>query len=298
MKKFAVFILSLSLLGVMTAHSEDAPSVSSSPIKGALHLLQGSGGNVVASVGLDGILIIDDDYAPYADAYQQAINALVPGSGEVEVPQFVVNTHWHGDHTGGNLYWAEKGSVIVAHTNVRQRMSTRQDMKALGRVVEPSPAPALPVVTFGDSLALHFNDDDIEILHFPEGHTDGDAVVFFAKANVVHLGDHFFLNAFPFVDIGSGGSIAGYVANVAAILERVDGSTIIIPGHGATMANKRDLQRFHAMLTSTVESVASRLGKGQTKESIIEDGLGDQWASWGKGFINEAMWIDTIAASL
>jgi cyclase len=122
--------------------------------------------------------------------------------------------------------------------------------------------------------------------------------VFFAKANVVHLGDHFFMNAFPFVDLDSGGSIAGYAANIAAILERVDGSTIIIPGHGGTMANKGDLELYHAMLTSTVESVASRLGKGQTKESIIEDGLAGKWSSWGNGFINEAMWINTIAAGL
>ena len=251
---------------------------------------------MVASVGADGILIIDDDYAAYANAYQDALNKLVPGSKEAEVPQFVINTHWHGDHTGGNLYWGDQGSVIVAHTNVRARMSTRQDMKARGQVVEPSPVAALPVVTYGDSLALHFNDDDIEILHLPNGHTDGDSVVFFAKANVVHMGDHLFKNAFPFIDLDSGGSVAGYTANIAAVLARVDDSTVIIPGHGGTTATKGDLKRYHTMLTSTVEIVASRLGQGQTKESIIENGLGEKWSSWGRGFIKEKMWINTIAA--
>lgn len=298
MKKLSLLVLSFSLLGVSTAHSADAPSVSTTPIKGALHLLQGRGGNVVASVGVDGILIIDDDYAAYADAYQAALNKLVPGSDEAEVPQFVINTHWHGDHTGGNVYWADKGSVIVAHSNVRERMSTRQDMKRRGQVVEASSASSLPVITFGDSMALHFNNDDIEVLHLPNGHTDGDSVVFFAKANVVHMGDHFFMNTFPFVDLDSGGSIAGLTANIAAVLARVDDSTIIIPGHGGKRATKEDLQRYHTMLMATVESVSSRLSQGQTKESIVEEGLGEKWTSWGKGFINEETWIKTIAAEL
>ncbi|MFK8049173.1 MAG: MBL fold metallo-hydrolase [Halioglobus sp.] len=299
MKKFSQLLISISLLGIIPAHAaEDAPSVSTSPIKGALHLLQGRGGNVVASVGADGILIIDDDFAAYADAYQRALNKLVPGSDDAQVPQFVINTHWHGDHTGGNLYWGDKGSVIVAHSNVRARMSTRQEMKVSGRVVEASPAAALPVVTYGDSMALHFNDDDIEILHLPTGHTDGDSVVFFAKANVVHMGDHFFMNSFPFVDLGSGGNVAGFTANISAVLDRVDDTTIIIPGHGGKRATKKDLQRYHEMLVTTVKSVSVRMEKGQTQESIVEDGLDDKWASWGQGFINEEMWIKTIAAGL
>jgi len=298
MKKLAQLVLSLSLLSVAVTHAAEEPSVSSLVIKGSLHLLQGRGGNVMASVGPDGILIVDDDYANYANAYQAALNKLVPASRDAQVPQFVINTHWHNDHSGGNRYWGGQGSVIVAHANVRQRMSTRQDMKALGQVVEPSPAVALPVVTFGDSLALHFNADDIEVLHLPKGHTDGDSAVFFLKANVAHLGDHFFMNAFPFVDLGSGGTVAGYIANIEQLLARVDDATIIVPGHGGTTATKQDLYRYHTMLVETVESVTSRSAQGQSAESIVAGGLDDKWSSWGSGFISEEKWIKTIVASL
>ncbi|MEH6593181.1 MAG: MBL fold metallo-hydrolase [Halioglobus sp.] len=284
--------LIVSLTGL--AQSEAPPSVRTTEVTPSLFLLQGRGGNVLASVGVDGILLIDADYAPFAPAYQNALAALAKTGS---VPQFVINTHWHGDHTGGNAFWGEQGAVIVAHNNVRQRMSTRQEMKALGKVVEPSPAVALPVVTYGDSLALHFNGDDIEVQHFARGHTDGDSVVFFSAANVVHLGDHFFKDAFPFVDIGSGGSVSAYTANIAALLARVDETTIIIPGHGATSANKADLQRYHNMLVSTSAAVLSKLGQGLSVEDISAQGLDEQWQSWGQGFINEATWIATIAAS-
>ena len=273
-----------------------APEVSVTPLKGALYLLQGRGGNVLASLGDDGILIIDDDYAQYASAYQQALNNLQPGSGYAQTPSFVINTHWHGDHTGSNEFWAERGSVIVAHNNVRLRMSSRQEMKALDTVVEASPPSALPVVTYGDSLVLHFNSDDIEIQHFPRGHTDGDSTVFFSKENVVHMGDHFFNDAFPFIDLGSGGSVAGYLANIETLLTRVDRSTVIIPGHGA-VANKADLERYYEMLSATTGAVKAALASGQSLAQVIEQGLGDKWSSWGQGFINEEMWISTVAAS-
>ena len=274
--------------------SEEQPSVSVTPLKGPLHLMQGRGGNVVVSIGEDGVLLVDDDYAPYAPAYQQAIAKLTESDIE---PRFVINTHWHGDHTGSNAFWGERGAVIMAHTNVRRRMSTRQDMKALGRVVEPSPKVALPVVTYGDSLAVHFNGDDIEVRYYPRGHTDGDSVVFYSRENVVHMGDLFFKDAFPFVDIGSGGDVFGYAANVEALLARVDDSTLIVPGHGA-LANKADLRRFHQMLIKTSSIVKSGLEQGMTVEAITEQGLGQEWLSWGKGFIDEAMWIRTIAGSV
>jgi glyoxylase-like metal-dependent hydrolase (beta-lactamase superfamily II) len=277
-----------------TSAAEEQPSVSVTPLKGPLHLMQGRGGNVVVSIGDDGVLLVDDDYAPYAGAYQQAIAKLTESDIE---PRFVLNTHWHGDHTGSNTYWGERGAVIMAHTNVRQRMSTRQEMKALDRVVEPSPKVALPVVTYGDSLAVHFNGDDIEVQYYPRGHTDGDSVVFYSRENVVHMGDLFFKDAFPFVDIGSGGDVFGYTANVEALLARVDDSTLIVPGHGS-LANKADLKRFHQMLITTSTKVKSGLEQGMTVEAITEQGLGPEWASWGKGFINEAKWISIIAGSL
>jgi len=268
-------------------------SVTTTPLKGNLYLLKGRGGNVVASVGSDGVMIVDDDYPQYASAYHDALNALTDDKGEAS---FVINTHWHGDHTGGNEYWGDRGAVIVAHTNVRERMSTRQEMKAMDRVVEPSAHSALPVVTFGDSLALHFNDEDIEVQHLPAGHTDGDSVVFFTAHNLVHMGDHFFKDAFPFVDISSGGNVMSFTKNIETMLARVDDETVIVPGHGS-VSNKADLQRYLSMLQTTTALVQSKLAQGMSVEAITEEGLGEEWSSWGQGFIKEGYWIGFIAGS-
>lgn len=285
--------LSLSVAG--PAAADEPPTVEATPVKGGLHVLQGRGGNVLASIGDDGILLVDDDYAEYAPAYAAALAGLDPAGRQ---PRFVINTHWHGDHTGGNQFWAGRGAVVVAHANVRRRMSTRQEMKALGRVVEPSPKPALPVVTYGDGAALHFNGDDIEIQHYPAGHTDGDSVVFFARQNVVHVGDLFFMDRFPFVDIGSGGNVFRYIENLERILARVDEDTVIVPGHGGPLAGKADLARYRDVLVATSSRVKDSLAAGNTLEAITAEGLGDEWADWGQGFIDEAAWIGFIAGSL
>ncbi|MCB1856225.1 MAG: MBL fold metallo-hydrolase [Halieaceae bacterium] len=297
MKRFQAIALAGLLLAAATINaetSESAPSVTTTPLEGPLYLLQGKGGNVVASVGADGILIIDDDYAEYSGAYHAALKSI---TGTAGLPHFVINTHWHLDHTGGNAYWGERGAVILAQENVYQRMSTRQEMKALNLVLEPSPPAALPVVTYGDSITLRFNDDRLEIRHFPTGHTDGDSVVFFTGQNVVHMGDHFFKDSFPFVDLGSGGNVLGYTENVAAILELVNDATVIVPGHGA-IADRADLERYLDMLRSTTAQVQAALEQGLSVEQISEQGLGDEWRSWGQGFINEKAWISFIAGSL
>jgi cyclase len=170
-------------------------------------------------------------------------------------------------------------------------------MKALKQVIEPSPRPALPVVTFDQGLALRFNGTTVEVQHYPRGHTDGDAVVFFVEQNVVHMGDLFFKDRFPFIDLGSGGSVQGYLANVKAILQRIDSKTVVVPGHGS-LANKADLQRYVGMLEATSKLVGSRLEEGVDVEEIVNEGLGEKWAPWGAGFIDEATWIKTVAASL
>tara|TARA_R110002110_G_scaffold303525_2_gene517652 strand:- start:18973 stop:19866 length:894 start_codon:yes stop_codon:yes gene_type:complete len=274
--------------------ADEAPSVSLTKLSGPLHLLQGRGGNVVASVGDDGILMVDDDYADTAPAFRDVLKTL---AGDDYKPRFLLNTHWHGDHVGGNLLWSQEGAVLMAHDNVRRRMSTRQEMAVFDNVVEPSPPAALPVVTYGDALTLHFNGDDVEVQHFPRGHTDGDSVVFFSRENTVHMGDLFFKDAFPFVDIGSGGNVFGYIEAVEAILERVDTSTVIVPGHGS-LADKADLLRYHHMLTTTAAVVKTGLASGMTVEQLTQKGLGEEWQSWGEGFINEALWISFVAGSL
>jgi len=285
--------LLLSLAGRAQAEDE-IPRVSITPIKGNLYLLQGKGGNVVASVGDDGILMIDDDYAEYADAYHQALKSI---AGTDKLPRFVINTHWHFDHVGTNAYWGERGAIIVANTNVYKRMSTRQDMAYFNTVVEPSPEPALPVVTYADSIGLRFNHDQLRIQHYPGGHTDGDSVVYFSGENVVHTGDHYFKDAFPFVDIGSGGNVLGFTDNVASILEQIDDDTVIVPGHGA-IASKAEFSRYHEMLVATTALVRAGLAEGMSVEAIAQRGLGEEWESYGKGFIKTADWVRFIADSL
>lgn len=284
----------LTPIGGMAETEAAETTVEVTPIKANLYLLQGKGGNVLASVGDDGILIIDDDYAGFGPAYHQALKSLSTTDG---VPRLVLNTHWHLDHTGGNTYWGERGSVILAHTNVYERMSTQQDMAFFDNTVEPSPAVALPTVTYGDTITLHFNHDLLRVQHFPSGHTDGDSVVFFTGENVVHMGDHYFKNLFPFVDIGSGGNVLSFTANVAAVLEQIDDQTVIVPGHGA-LATRAELTNYHQMLEATTDIVRSKLAQGLSVEAITEQGLGEQWHSWGQGFINEPAWIGFIAASL
>ena len=297
MKILPRLILVTGLISVLFAAASQAEkagvSVAVTQLRGPLHLLQAVGGNVVASVGGDGVLLVDNDYATNAAVLEAAVSGLAQSS---QAPRFVLNTHWHNDHTGGNQHWGSRGSVILAHANVRARMSSRQNVKALGMVVEPGAAEALPVVTFEDSMALHFNGVDIEVQHYPGGHTDGDSVIYFSQQNVVHMGDLFFKDRFPFVDVSTGGGVVAYIANVATVLARIDDNTIVVPGHGS-VANKADLQRFHRMLDITISRVKSALAAGDTVEAIVAQGLGEEWSAWGKGFINEAAWINAIAAS-
>ena len=289
-------LLSL-LVGPIAGWSQDkdAPlTVKSTALTGNLYLLQGRGGNVVASVGKDGILLVDDDYGEYAEAYHEVLKGISGTDGKAS---YVINTHWHGDHVGSNGYWGERGAVIMAQRNVYARMSTRQEMKVFNRVVEASPKEALPVVTYGNAMALHFNDDDIEIEHAPSSHTDGDSVVYFSAHNVVHMGDLYFKDRYPFVDIGSGGNVLSFTENVARVLARVDEKTIIVPGHG-TLANREDLARYHEMLVSTTATVKAGLEEGKSVAAIAEDGLGDAWVAWDAGFIKTEAWVGFIAASL
>lgn len=297
MRIIARFMLIASCLAVAlnaSVQAEEAKStVEVKPLRGPLHLLHGRGGNVVASVGLDGVLLVDNDYAELGPAYEQVLSQL---TNSKIAPGFVINTHWHADHTGNNEFWGYRGAVMVAHHNVRQRLSTPQEIAAMNMKVEPSAAIALPIITFRDSMALHFNGDDIEIQHYPKGHTDGDSVIFYSKQNVVHTGDLFFKDAFPFVDLSSGGSVAGYIANVESVLARMDDETIVVPGHGA-IANKADFARYLKMLKQTNAVVHTMLIKGMSAEQIVAQGLGRKWASWGKGFISEEQWINTIVSS-
>jgi len=255
-----------------------------------ISMLQGKGGNIALVKGEQGLLLIDDDYKVNVGALEQFLQK------KDAQPRFIINTHWHGDHTGGNAHLGEY-VTIVAHDNVRKRLSMAQEIKLFGMKVEPSPASALPVVTFAESLSLHFNGQSLNVVHYPNGHTDGDSVVFFQPANVVHMGDHYFSGIFPFVDVENGGDVLGMAQNVAAIIKRLNPETKVIPGHGP-LSSLDDLEAYHEMLVTTVAVVKKAIDKGLSLAEIVQQGLPEKWQAWGRGFINQDTWIKIIYSSL
>ena len=259
------------------------------PVSGNIYMLQGAGGNIGVSAGPDGILIVDDQYAPLADKIRAALKGINPGK-----LKFVINTHWHGDHTGGNATFGPEAPVI-AQENVRKRLSIEQHV--MGETVPASPAEALPVITFEDAVSVHFNGEEIKAVHYPHGHTDGDSIIFFTKSNVVHMGDDFFLGRFPFVDLGSGGSVQGMTENVGKVLAKIPADAKVIPGHG-DLSNVEGLKAYHDMLVQTTGIVQKQIKAGKTLEQIQAAGLPDQWKDWGSGFIKTDRWIATVHESL
>jgi glyoxylase-like metal-dependent hydrolase (beta-lactamase superfamily II) len=287
----SVLLLLVLSAGVAAAQDQDYSKVQvkATKVAGNVYMLEGAGGNIGASVGPDGILIVDDQYAPLAEKIRSALRELGPGN-----LHFVLNTHWHGDHTGGNPTFGKEGTII-AHDNVLKRLSTEQTV--FGDKVAPLPKEGLPVITYGESLSVHFNGEEIKAIHFPHGHTDGDSVIFFTGSNVVHMGDDFFAGRFPFVDLGSGGSVQGLTANIAKILEEVKPDTKIIPGHGP-LSTPADLKEFHRMLVETSGIVKTKMEAGKDLETIKKEGLPEEWKTWGSGFIKTDLWLGIVYESL
>ena len=248
-----------------------------------VYMLEGAGGNIGLSVGPDGAFVIDDQFAPLADKIAAAIAKV-----SAEPVRFVLNTHWHGDHAGGNEAFRAKGAIIVAHDNVRKRL--KQGLKRETGETPPAPAGALPVVTFSDSVSFYWNGHDIRVRHAADAHTDGDAIVHIETAKVVHMGDVFFNGAYPFIDIASGGDLDGLIAAQDAVLGSIDDDTKIIPGHGP-LATKADLASHIAMLKDVRARIGALIAKGLDEAAVIKaDPLQDLNAKWGGGFINgEAM---------
>lgn len=262
MRRIALAVLCCLASTAVAQDAEEKPTIQSTAIRDGLHLLAGQGGNIVASVGADGAYIVDDQYAPASDAIRAALKKL----GDEPV-RFVINTHWHGDHTGGNESFGLAGSVIVAHDNVRRRMSTEQFVAAIGSKVPPSPAAALPVVTFSTEATLHFNGQTARIIHAANAHTDGDALVYFEQANVLHMGDVYFNGLYPFIDASSGGTIGGFLAAVDKGLALANADTQVVPGHGA-LSNRAELQAYRAMLGGFRDRIAALKAEGKTLAEV------------------------------
>ncbi len=287
---YALFVMCLCAISSLAQERDFSKvEIKATKVAGSVYMLEGAGGNIGVSIGADGILIVDDQFAPLADKIRAALKAL--GEGKLK---FVLNTHWHGDHTGGNAQFGTEASVI-AHDNVRKRLATEQTI--FNEKVPASPKEALPVITFDKSLAVHFNGEEIRAIHFPHGHTDGDSVIFFTGSNVVHMGDDFFAGRFPFVDIENGGDVVNLAKNVGEIIGRLPAGVKIIPGHGP-LSTVDDLKLYHRMLVETIETVRKQVAAGKTLEQIKAGGLPETWKTWGTGFIKTDQWIELIYRSL
>jgi len=252
-------------------------------------VLFGRGGNIGLSHGADGNVLIDDQYAPMTENVAAAVRAIDP-----DPIRFVINTHWHGDHTGGNENLGRAGTVIVAHDNVRLRMTMEQVVR--GERVPPSPAGALPVVTFSENLTFHLNGDDIRAIHVHHAHTDGDSLIYWARANVLHMGDTWFNGMLPFIDLDSGGSIDGAIAAVEAGLALANDRTRIIPGHGP-VGGRADLAAYRDMLRSVRDQVSRAIGARRTLAQIQAMRIADRHGR-PNAFISPESFIETVHRSL
>ncbi len=286
--------LAACLLATSTLAQQPIPEVKIEPINDHLFMVVGLGGNLALSIGDDATFIVDDQMEPIIPKLRAAIAELTPRPVD-----FILNTHWHFDHSGGNEAFGAAGALIVAHDNVYARMSTEQVNSLFGSVRKPSPEVALPVITFDHTTTLHLNGDTIVASHLPAAHTDGDVLVHFVESNVYHLGDTFFTASYPFFDIDSGGSIDGLVRAVERVLGMVDEAAVIIPGHGH-MTDKAGLQEYRDMLVTIRDRVAKLVAEGADRDAVMAaKPTADFDARWGQSeFMPVERWLPLVFKSL
>ena len=280
-------------LAVVAWAQEDYSKVEIKVVKVAdsVYMLQGAdAGNIGASVGEDGIVIVDDQYAPLADKIRAALK------GVTDKPiRFVINTHYHGDHTGGNALF-QKDAPIIAQDNVRKRMQdggTGGNLGSLKFEHKPEPKEALPILTFDHDMTVHLNGEDIRALHFPSGHTDGDSIIFFPKSNVVHMGDDFVRYGFPFIDLASGGSVEGMIAAMEEVVPKLPPDVKVIPGHG-DVANLDDVRAYVTMLKETRAAVQNGIKKHKTLDQLKQEKVLEPWKKWSGDYITSDVFIETL----
>ena len=293
-------LMTLFFTALASAQDQDFSKVQIkvTKVSGNIYMLEGAGGNIAASVGDDGIVIVDDQYAPLADKIAAALKNI----GVTDKPvRFVINTHYHGDHTGGNDPFANKGATVIAQDNVRKRMQTGGKAGNGGSVVmdvKPAEKGALPIITFDHDVTVHLNGEDIRALHFPAGHTDGDSIIFFPKANVVHMGDDFVRYGFPFIDVASGGSVQGMIAACEKVIPMLPPDVKVIPGHGE-LSNLDEVRDYIRMLKETTAAVEAALKKGSTLDQMKKDKVLAAWdKKYASKFVTQDVFIETLYNSL
>ena len=285
------FALTLLFATGLSAQQQDFAKVEvkAAKVAGNVYVLTGSGGNIGATVGSDGVAIIDDQFAPLAPKIQAALRQLSP-----KPVRFVINTHWHGDHTGGNPIFAET-ATIMAHLNVRKRLISGGKTPFIE--FPPVTGKALPVVTFEQGLSLWWNGEEIRALHPGIGHTDGDSVIWFTRSNVVHMGDDYFAGMFPFVDLSSGGSVTKLIESLDVILGQIPADARVIPGHGP-VTGVAELRSYRGMLDGVVAAVRKGLASGKTVEQMQKEKVLAPWEDWGKGFVKADTFLAVVAEDL
>ena len=282
-------VLSLFALPALAQQDFSKVEIRTEKLSDTVYMLMGAGGNIGLSVGDDAVFLVDDQFAPLTPKIEAAIAKITP-----QPVKFVLNTHWHFDHTGGNENLGKAGALIVAHENVRKRMSVENFIEFLGMKTQPDPRVALPVVTFTSDVTFHLNGDEIFAQHAPRAHTDGDAIVHFRKSDVVHMGDIMFNKLYPFIDTSSGGTVEGVIAAVDRTLKEVGERTRIIPGHGP-LANRADLQAYRTMLATISGRIREQLRAKKTLEQVQASKPTAEFdAAWGKGFLNPDKFVEML----
>lgn len=292
--RYLTLIAGLAFAGSAAAQQDFSKvEIKTTQLSDTTYMMQGAGGNLGLSIGEDAVFVIDDQFAPLSERITAAIAKLTP-----KPVKFILNTHWHFDHTGGNENFAKAGAIVLAHENVRRRMSSEQFIEFLKMTEKPSPRAALPVITFAGTITFHLNGDEMRAMHVPRAHTDGDAIVHFVKSDVIHMGDTYFNGMYPFIDTSSGGTPDGVVAAVDQVLAIAGEKTKIIPGHGP-LSNKAELQAYRDMLATVTSRIKKLVGEGKKVEEIVAANVSADFdAKWGKGFIPAARFAEMIATNL
>jgi len=293
MRQLAILGCSLFLaIANLAAQDQDFSKVQITVTKvaGTVYMLQGAGGNIGASVGEDGIVVVDDQYAPLAEKIEAALKGITD-----KPVRFIINTHYHGDHTGGNAFF-QKQAPVIAHDNVRKRLEQGSMAGNLGSISmerKAAPKEALPIVTFDHDVTVHLNGEDIRALHFPGGHTDGDSIIFFPKSNVVHMGDDFVRYGFPFIDLASGGSVQGLIAALEEVVPKLPADVKVIPGHG-NVSNLDDVREYVKMLKDTRAVVEKGVQQRKTLDQLKQEKVLEPWKKWSGDFISSDVFIETL----